>query len=121
MRILWFLFLTPVALCQEIDTENQLLWEISGRGLSSKSYLYGSFHTNDKRVFKWGDSTYTALLKADAIVLETDIYDLFEDWDTRKDEVRFNYDEQGNPYTPNRNASRTMYGNEDGMPQFLDA
>lgn len=121
MKILWLLLFSSAALGQEIDLDNQLLWEISGKGMKTKSYLYGSFHTNDKRVFRWGDSTYTALLKADAIVLETDIYELFEEWDTRKDEVRFNYDEQGNPYTPNRNASRTMYGNEDGMPQFLDA
>lgn len=121
MKILFLLLLSSVAFGQEVNLDHQLLWEISGNGSAEKSYLYGSFHTNDKRVFKWSDSTYTALRNAEAIVLETDIYEMFEGWDTRKDEVHFSYDEDGNPYTPDRTAGKTMYGNEDGMPQFLDA
>lgn len=121
MKIIFPLLISTLTFGQETNLDNQLLWEISGKGLKHKSYLYGSFHTNDKRVFKWSDSTYVALNNAKAIVLETDIYEMFEDWDTRKDEVHFNYDENGKPYTPDRNASKTMYGNEDGMPQFLDA
>ena len=121
MKILFSLLLCSVAFGQEVNLDHQLLWEITGKGSTKKSYLYGSFHTNDKRVFKWSDSTYTALRNAEAIVLETDIYEMFEDWDTRKDDVHFSYDEDGNPYTPDRNAGKTMYGDEDGMPQFLDA
>lgn len=121
MKILFSLLLCSVAFGQEVNRDHQLLWEITGKGSAQKSYLYGSFHTNDKRVFKWSDSTYTALRNAEAIVLETDIYEMFEDWDTRKDDVHFSYDEDGNPYTPDRAAGKTMYGDEDGMPQFLDA
>lgn len=121
MKFFAFLFITQFSFGQEIAFENQLLWEISGNGLKKKSYLFGSFHTNDKRVFKLSDSTYFAVNHADAIVLETDVTELFVDWDIRKDDVQLFYDENGNPYTSNRNASRTLYGNEDGMPQFLDA
>jgi hypothetical protein len=53
--------------------------------------------------------------------LETDIFSLFEDWDTRKEELTILYDSNGNPYTASNKATKTIYGNEDGMPQFLDA
>lgn len=116
-----FLFITQLSFAQESAFENQLLWEISGNGLKQKSYLFGSFHTNDKRVFRLADSTYFAIIRSQAIVLETDVTELFVEWDTRKEDVRMLYDDNGNPYTSSRNASRTLYGNEDGMPQFLDA
>lgn len=106
---------------QSIQSENELLWEISGNGLKQNSYLFGSLHSNDKRLFRLSDSTYVALDRAKAIVLETDIFSLFEEWDTRKEEVLVLYDNQGNPYTGTNKATKTIYGNEDGMPQFLDA
>ena len=54
-------------------------------------------------------------------MLETDVFAMFEDWDTRKEEVLMLFDNQGTPYTSSDNASKTIYGDEDGMPQFLDA
>lgn len=39
---------------------NSLLWKITGRGLSSPSYLYGTMHTTDARVFRLADSVMTA-------------------------------------------------------------
>lgn len=109
-----------VSFSQEIHYENKLLWEISTKGKKQKSYLYGSFHTNDKRVFQLSDSVYVALNNSEAIVLETDIYAMFKDWDTRNDNLNLHYDNEGKPYTKSSSASGTSYGNEDGMPQFLD-
>lgn len=106
---------------QTIQSENELLWEISGNGLKEKSYLYGSLHSNDKRLFRFSDSVYVAMEKSSAVVLETDLFSLFEKWDTRKDDVRILFDNQGRPYTGSNQASKTIYGTEDGMPQFLDA
>jgi len=106
---------------QKSQYDNQLLWEISGNGLSKKSYLYGSFHSNDKRLFQFSDSVYFALKTTDAIVLETDVFSLFENWDTRKGDVNVLFDNKGNPYTGTNIPTKTIYGNEDGMPQFLDA
>ena len=40
-----------------------LLWEISGNGLSKPSYLFGTMHLRDKRVFDFSDSV---LIKFDA-------------------------------------------------------
>ena len=116
-----FLFAVNLAKAQFIEPENELLWEISGNGLKTKSYLYGSLHSNDKRLFRFSDSVYVALNRAEAVVLETDIFSLFEDWDTRKEEIKVLYDNKGMPYTGSNKATKTLYGNEDGMPQFLDA
>jgi uncharacterized protein YbaP (TraB family) len=106
---------------QTEQVQNELLWEISGNGLKTKSYLYGSLHSNDKRLFKFADSVYVALNKATLIVLETDIFSLFDQWDTRQATVNILYDNKGNPYTSSNEATKTLYGDEDGMPQFLDA
>jgi uncharacterized protein YbaP (TraB family) len=116
-----FLFLPLTAILQERGHANELLWEISGNGLKQKSYLYGSLHSNDKRLFRFADSVFVALDKTEAIVLETDIFSLFRKLDTRKEEVNLKYDNNGKPYTGTEEASKTMYGDENGMPQFLDA
>ena len=115
------LFFFTQLVAQTGQVENELLWEISGNGMKAKSYLFGSIHSNDKRVFYLTDSTYFALNNAQTIVLETDIFSLFSTWDTRKEEVKIAFDNKGNPYTSSKKASTTFYGNEDGMPQFLDA
>ncbi|MEN7549209.1 TraB/GumN family protein [Rapidithrix thailandica] len=36
--------------------QGQLLWEIRGNGLTTSSYLYGTVHINDERVFDFSDS-----------------------------------------------------------------
>lgn len=49
---------------------NTLLWRISGNGLARPSYLYGTIHLTDKRVFNFGDSVYQAIKSADGFALE---------------------------------------------------
>jgi uncharacterized protein YbaP (TraB family) len=106
---------------QIVDREKELLWEISGNGLKEKSYLFGTLHSNDKSVFNLADSVYVALDKVKMIVLETNVFELFDELDTRKKQPNTLYDKNGNPYTASNEASKTFYGTEDGMPQFLDA
>lgn len=52
---------------------NTLLWRISGKGLTKPSYLYGTIHLTDKRVFQFGDSLYMALEQADGFAAELDM------------------------------------------------
>jgi len=54
MRILTAYFFLIFA--GQAFAQNSLLWEISGNGLKNKSYLYGTVHIQDKRVFQFGDS-----------------------------------------------------------------
>ena len=51
---------------------SSLLWKISGNGLKQPSFLYGTMHTGDARVFAFGDSVmpYFATTKAYAMELD---------------------------------------------------
>jgi uncharacterized protein YbaP (TraB family) len=52
------------------DKGSSLLWEISGNGLKQPSYLYGTIHIKDKRVFNFNDSVLPKLVQADAFAME---------------------------------------------------
>ena len=121
LRYLLPLSLTFSCFCQTIDESHELLWEISGNGLQKNSYLFGTLHSNEKRIFNLSDSTYYAMVAANTFSLETDIFSLFETWDTRIESVEVLYDNKGKPYINTSEATETQYGDEDGMPQFLDA
>jgi uncharacterized protein YbaP (TraB family) len=107
-------------ICQEC-TDYQLLWEVTGKKLKKPSYVFGSMHSNDPRLFQFPDSLYTAFVKADAVVLETDITSLFDSYDVRLDLFDLDFLANKNTYSASREATRTAYGSEDGYPQFLDA
>jgi uncharacterized protein YbaP (TraB family) len=48
-----------------------LLWEITGKGASKPSYLFGTMHVSNKMVFHLSDSFYIAIKNADVVALET--------------------------------------------------
>ena len=110
-----------LAFGQNYFADRELLWEISGNGLKQKSYVFGSLHSNDKRLFQLADSVYSAMINTNKLILETDVFGLFNDLDTRANLPTTLYDKNGRPYTSETDASKTFYGDEDGMPQFLDA
>jgi uncharacterized protein YbaP (TraB family) len=47
-----------------------LLWRITGKGLKHPSYLFGTIHLTDKRLFKLGDSVYHAIEKSEGLAIE---------------------------------------------------
>ncbi|MEO5684266.1 MAG: TraB/GumN family protein [Chitinophagaceae bacterium] len=47
-----------------------LLWRVSGYGLQKPSYLYGTMHLNDKRLFTFGDSVYNAIEQSAGLAIE---------------------------------------------------
>lgn len=51
---------------------NSLLWKISGNGLKQPSFLYGTMHTSDARVFAFSDSVMPFLNSARAYAMELD-------------------------------------------------
>lgn len=55
-----------------------LLWRISGKGLQKPSYLYGTMHLQDKRLFQFGDSLYHALEKTEGFAMEIDPSELMD-------------------------------------------
>lgn len=50
--VLFFFQLASISNAQN----NSVLWEISGNELESPSYLFGTIHISDERVFQWNDS-----------------------------------------------------------------
>lgn len=53
--------------------EYQLLWRITGPKTAAPSYLFGTMHLADKRVFEFSDSVLTALKNAKSFAMEVDL------------------------------------------------
>jgi uncharacterized protein YbaP (TraB family) len=49
---------------------NSLLWKISGKNLAHPSYLFGTMHLTDKRIFNFSDSLYRFLETAEGYAAE---------------------------------------------------
>jgi uncharacterized protein YbaP (TraB family) len=58
---------------QDTKFANTLLWRISGNGLTKPSYLFGTMHLTDKRIFQLGDSVYKALAQTEGFAAELDM------------------------------------------------
>ena len=99
----------------------QLLWEVSGKKLNKPSYVFGSMHSNDPRLFQFPDSLYYAFVHADAVVSETDVRAIYDQYDVRLSAFNLDLFEKNRSFNASREASTTVYGDEDGRPQFLDA
>lgn len=56
---------------------NSLLWKITGNGLSEPSYLYGTMHTTDARVFSFSDNVMIAFNSAKTYAMELDPHEAF--------------------------------------------
>jgi uncharacterized protein YbaP (TraB family) len=50
-----------------------LLWEITGKGMTKPSYLYGTMHVSNKIAFNLPDSFFIALKNSKAVALELDM------------------------------------------------
>lgn len=63
-----------VAIATSFRIEAQsLLWEISGNKTQKPSYLFGTIHIKDKRVFDFNDSLPAVMNKVDQLALEVDM------------------------------------------------
>src|SRR3954467_8832156 len=61
-------FLSNFLLAQQLPST--LLWRISGNGLQKPSYLYGTMHLTDERLFNIGDSMYSAIERSEGFAIE---------------------------------------------------
>jgi len=60
------------------DLENSLLWEISGNGLASSSYLFGTIHMIEEESFFWPEGTLAAFEASKDVAFEIDLDDMFD-------------------------------------------
>ena len=66
---------TTFAQSKSEKIDNSLLWEISGKGLSKPSYLFGTIHMICAADFTMTDQAKKAFAKADKLALEIDMSD----------------------------------------------
>lgn len=66
----WFLTYISIAAFAQ---QKGLLWEISGNGLTQKSYLYGTMHVKDERVFNFPNSFKAAFDACQAFAMELNL------------------------------------------------
>ncbi|HZH63250.1 MAG TPA: TraB/GumN family protein [Flavisolibacter sp.] len=74
---LLFLFMSLPSFSQK-KWPATLLWRISGEGLNNPSYLYGTMHLQDKRLFQFGDSLYYAMEHTEGLAVEIDFKEYFD-------------------------------------------
>lgn len=77
-----FCFISALSFSQQ-KWPNTFLWRISGNGLSKPSYLYGTIHLQDKRLFQFSDSLYRSLESVDGFALEIDFSEFMDSVFTR--------------------------------------
>lgn len=75
MRYVLFIFLAFVLSLTLISQKEykSLFWKIYGNGLSDTSYLYGTMHSKDTRVFQFKDGVIEAFNRSDIYAMELNI------------------------------------------------
>jgi uncharacterized protein YbaP (TraB family) len=68
-RLLLLALLSPFIASSQY---NALFWQITGNGLTQPSYLYGTMHTNDARVFNYPAKVEEAIGECNAFAMELD-------------------------------------------------
>lgn len=71
--ISYFIGLFAVVSVSAQTTQKSLAWKITGNGLKETSYLYGTMHTQDQRVFNFKDGVLEAHKEAEVYVMEVDM------------------------------------------------
>ena len=69
----FILFAGTLAGQQSKESYNALLWKITGNGLTKPSYVFGTIHIADKRVFHFTDSLYNSLEQSEGFATELDM------------------------------------------------
>ncbi len=70
IRLLFVLTIFLSALTHAQTKYQGLLWEISGNGMETPSFLYGTMHVSNKVAFHLSDSFYKAIESVDVVSLE---------------------------------------------------
>lgn len=62
-----------IKLDQPLSTNNSLLWQISGNGLTKASYLFGTIHVIGSMDYFLGKNTEKKIKNADELIMEIDL------------------------------------------------
>jgi uncharacterized protein YbaP (TraB family) len=97
----WIIVLLAIFTTQVYSQNNKkypsLFWEVSGNGLKTPSYLYGSMHVSNKVAFHLSDTFFVALKSVEMVALEEnpenflEIYNYFAELYSGSDRYTRNY------------------------------
>jgi uncharacterized protein YbaP (TraB family) len=71
--ILFILFAVTNTFAQKIKPNHKLLWKIEGKNLQKPSYLFGTMHVKDERVFNLSDSVFIGISNTEVFASEIDM------------------------------------------------
>lgn len=71
-------FAFTVTHSQKNTWPKSLLWKITGKGLTRPSYIYGTMHLQDKRLFHFSDSLYKFLEEAEGYAMEINLQEYMD-------------------------------------------
>lgn len=119
--LILLLLLTKIGLGQTtFNANNLLLWEVKKKGSKEVSYVYGTIHLNNPRLFQFSDSVYYAFNRTKFFSPEIEIQDLFS-LQVNKLNTDLLVDAENRIYKSTRWRNKVNYGSIYGRPQFLDA
>jgi uncharacterized protein YbaP (TraB family) len=72
LPVLFAFYLSPLYSVAQETSSKTLLWRITGNGLQKPSYLYGTMHLKDRRLFFFGDSVYKSMEASEGFAMELD-------------------------------------------------
>lgn len=92
LLVIFYLFFLSGTVQAQTTTPKypSLLWEITGKGLKKPSYLFGTMHVSNKKVFHLSDSFFVALRNADVVALELNP-DIWQEQMVKLDRNKANY------------------------------
>lgn len=76
--IFYLTFLSLITLSAQRQTG--LMWEITGKGMTKPSYVYGTMHVSEKVAFHLGDPFFKALKSVDIVALEQNLDSVYVHW-----------------------------------------
>lgn len=93
--------------------ENALLWKVTGNSMLKPSFLFGTIHLQDRRVFNFNDSLYSFIQSADGFAMEIHP-------DSMASALMQKADENNSGNLLRKHLSRPGARHDD-MPTFVDA
>ncbi|MBI1305593.1 MAG: hypothetical protein GC181_03145 [Bacteroidetes bacterium] len=73
LKKIWILLLFLSGLTGFVQSQNTLLYEISGNGLKKSSYLFGTMHLKNEELFNWNDKVFDAINACEVAAFELDL------------------------------------------------
>ncbi|MBA3665803.1 MAG: TraB/GumN family protein [Bacteroidetes bacterium] len=105
--LILFLVLPTLIFSQHSKKYPSLLWKISGKGLKTPSYLYGTMHVSNRVAYHLSEQFFDALKSVDVVGLETNPGEWLQNMEKTGELSQIN--QFSNPYLYNQNFYKSTF------------